>query len=109
MTAPATFATKFMGLLLATSALAACNQITAQPAAPRRPVLVAAAHYHRQVPDRSFIGTVRTRIESALGFRVAGKVQKRLVEVGAQVTAGQPLATLDEVDLKLQAEQAEAE
>jgi RND family efflux transporter MFP subunit len=34
---------------------------------------------------------------------------KRLVGVGALVNAGTPLATLDEVDLKLQAEQAEAE
>jgi RND family efflux transporter MFP subunit len=40
---------------------------------------------------------------------VAGKVQKRLVEVGALVAAGQPLATLEETDLRLQAEQAEAE
>jgi RND family efflux transporter MFP subunit len=44
-----------------------------------------------------------------LGFRVAGKVSKRLVEVGTHVDAGQPLATLDEADLNLQAEQAEAE
>src|SRR5262249_20378196 len=49
------------------------------------------------------------RIESDLGFRVGGKVLKRLVEVGAMLKPGQPLATLDEVDLKLQAEQAEAE
>ena len=44
-----------------------------------------------------------------MGFRVPGKVAKRLVEVGQTVDVGQPLATLDDVDLKLQAEQAEAE
>src|SRR5258708_7169227 len=44
-----------------------------------------------------------------MGFRVPGKVAKRLVEVGQTVDVGQPLATLDEVDLKLQAEQAQAE
>src|SRR5271168_1232084 len=44
-----------------------------------------------------------------MGFRVPGKVAKRLVEVGQTVDVGQPLATLDEIDLKLQAEQAEAE
>ena len=44
-----------------------------------------------------------------MGFRVPGKVAKRLVEVGQTVEVGQPLATLDEVDLKLQAEQAVAE
>jgi RND family efflux transporter MFP subunit len=40
---------------------------------------------------------------------VAGKVSRRLVEVGTRVEAGQPLAALDEVDLALQAEQAAAE
>src|SRR6185312_7586302 len=39
----------------------------------------------------------------------SGKVAKRMVEVGQVVEVGQPLATLDEVDLKLQAEQAQAE
>jgi RND family efflux transporter MFP subunit len=109
MSAQTFFASKVIGLLLATSTLAACNQITAQPTTPPRPVLVAAVHYRPQVPDRSFVGMVRPRIESDLGFRVTGKVQKRLVEVGALVAAGQPLAVLDEVDLKLQAEQADAE
>ena len=90
-------------------ALAGCNDIAAQHAAPIRPVLVAPVHYEAQARDRSFVGTVRPRIESDLGFRVGGKVLKRLVEVGALVEAGQPLGTLDEVDLKLQAEQAEAE
>jgi RND family efflux transporter MFP subunit len=90
-------------------ALAGCNEIAAQHAAPIRPVLVASAHYQAQVPDRSFVGIIRPRIESDLGFRVAGKVSRRLVEVGAMVETGQPLATLDEADLRLQAEQAEAE
>jgi RND family efflux transporter MFP subunit len=94
---------------LAAVVLAACNPTTAQQAAPARPVLVTSVHYEAQVSDRSFVGTIRPRIESDLGFRVAGKVSKRLVEVGALVEPGQPLAMLDEVDLNLQAEQAEAE
>ena len=90
-------------------ALGGCNQMSAQPAAPPRPVLVASVHYETLVTDRSFVATIRPRIESDLGFRVAGKVSKRLVEVGARVVTGEPLATLDEIDLRLQAEQAEAE
>jgi RND family efflux transporter MFP subunit len=90
-------------------ALAGCNDSVAQKAEPERPVLVATAHYEAETPERSFVGTIRPRIESDLGFRVAGKVAKRLVEVGQRVEVGQSLATLDEVDLKLQAEQAEAE
>jgi RND family efflux transporter MFP subunit len=99
------------GILLAflAIALAACNDTAAEIATPGRPVLVATVHYEPQSPERSFVGTVKPRIETDMGFRVPGKVAKRLVEVGQTVDVGQPLATLDEVDLKLQAEQAEAE
>src|SRR5438105_2190249 len=90
-------------------ALAGCNDSVAQKAEPTRPVLVATAHYEAESPERSFVGTIRPRIEADMGFRVPGKVAKRLVEVGESVDVGQPLATLDEVDLKLQAEQADAE
>jgi RND family efflux transporter MFP subunit len=90
-------------------ALAGCNDKVAEKPAPSRPVLVATAHYEAEAPERSFVGTIRPRIEADMGFRVPGKVAKRLVEVGQTVEIGQPLATLDEVDLKLQAEQAVAE
>jgi len=96
-------------LALVAIALAGCNDQVAQKAAPVRPVLVATAHYEAETPERSFVGTIRPRIEADMGFRVPGKVAKRLVEVGQTVELGQPLATLDEVDLRLQAEQAEAE
>ena len=90
-------------------ALAGCNDRVAEKAAPSRPVLVATVHYEAESPERSFVGTIKPRIETDMGFRVPGKVAKRLVEVGQTVDIGQPLATLDEIDLKLQAEQAEAE
>lgn len=99
------------GILLAAMAvaLAGCNDTVAQKAEPSRPVLIATVHYEAETPERSFVGTIKPRIESDLGFRVPGKVAKRLVEVGQTVDVGQPLASLDEVDLKLQAEQAQAE
>ena len=90
-------------------ALVGCNEKVAEKSAPGRPVLVATVHYEAESPERSFVGTIRPRIETDMGFRVPGKVAKRLVEVGQTVDVGQPLATLDEVDLKLQAEQAQAE
>jgi RND family efflux transporter MFP subunit len=96
-------------LALAVFALTGCNEKAAEQAAPGRPVLVATVHYEAETPERSFVGTIKPRIETDMGFRVPGKVAKRLVEVGQTVEIGQPLATLDEVDLKLQAEQAEAE
>ncbi|TKT70444.1 efflux RND transporter periplasmic adaptor subunit [Afipia massiliensis] len=96
-------------LMVSALALGACGKEQAQEGEKGRPVLVATVHYQSQSPERSFVGTIRPRIETDMGFRVPGKVAKRLVEVGQIVDVGQPLATLDEVDLKLQAEQAEAE
>src|SRR6195256_2937015 len=96
-------------LALLAITLSGCNDSVAQKATPGRPVLVATVHYEAETPERSFVGTIRPRIETDMGFRVAGKIARRLVEVGQTVDVGQPLATLDEVDLKLQAEQAEAE
>ena len=57
-------------------ALGGCNDIAAQHAAPLRPVLVSSVHYEAQALQRSFVGTVRPRIEADMGFRVGGKVSK---------------------------------
>ena len=51
--------------------------------------------------DRSFTGTVASRVQSNLGFRVPGKIVERLVDVGQQVKQGQPLMRIDETDLQL--------
>src|SRR5476649_2114143 len=87
-----------MMLALMAVALAGCNEKVAEKVVPSRPVLVAAVHYEPESPERSFVGTIKPRIETDMGFRVPGKVAKRLVEVGQTVDLGQPLATLDEVD-----------
>ncbi len=94
-------------VVLSTIALGGCTEQQAQEAEKGRPVLVTTVHYESRSPERSFVGTIRPRVEADMGFRVPGKVAKRLVEVGQIVEVGQPLATLDEVDLKLQAEQAD--
>jgi RND family efflux transporter MFP subunit len=101
--------TAFSALTAVTLALGGCGDIAAQHVTPVRPVLVTSVHYEAQTLQRTFVGTVRPRIEADMGFRITGKVSTRLVEVGATVDNGQPLATLDEVDLKLLAEQADAE
>lgn len=48
--------------------------------------------------DPAFTGVVSARIESNLGFRVPGKITKRLVDTGQFVRAGQPLMTIDRTD-----------
>lgn len=100
--------------MLALPLLSACGEETAKAQGAKsdtaaRPVLIHRVAYEEKTPERGFVGTIRPRIESDLGFRVAGKVARRLVNVGDPVRQGQPLATLDEVDAQLQVEQAEAE
>src|SRR5437588_445946 len=51
--------------------------------------------------ERSFTGTIGARVQSNLGFRVPGKIVERLVNVGQQLKAGQPLMRIDEIDLRL--------
>ncbi len=50
---------------------------------------------------RSFTGIIGARVESDLGFRVPGKIVERLVDIGQQVKAGQPLMRIDDSDLRL--------
>lgn len=53
-------------------------------------------------------GEIRAEIESRLGFRVAGKITKRMVEPGQAVKAGQVLMQLDASDYALAAQAAVA-
>src|SRR5476649_3083366 len=71
-----------VSLALVAIALTGCNDKVAEKAVPSRPVLVATVHYEAESPERSFVGTIKPRIETDMGFRVPGKVAKRLVEVG---------------------------
>lgn len=56
-----------------------------------------------------YSGEVRARYETDLAFRVAGRVQSRLVDVGTQVEAGQIIATLDPADYALALTAAQAQ
>lgn len=96
--------------LMAGLLVAGCDSKGQETSAPQpRAVLVTTVHTVPDTPTRSLPGTIRARVESDLGFRVAGKVTRRLVDAGAHVTSGQPLAELDPIDLDLQLQQAEAE
>jgi RND family efflux transporter MFP subunit len=53
--------------------------------------------------SRTFTGIVEARVQSDLGFRVAGKILQRSVDVGQRVLKGQPLMRLDPEDLTLSA------
>ena len=88
--------------------LAACQAETA-PAKLERPVQVQRVAFETGAMAREFVGVVRARYESDLGFRVAGKIITRVVNVGDRVRVGDVIARLDARDLQLQVESAEAE
>src|SRR5829696_7251167 len=97
------------GLLIAMSgaaALAAVSLRTQGASAvsdPRQeaPIVRLVAATQVAGPERRFTGVIAARVESNLGFRVAGKIVERFVNVGQQVKAGQPLMRIDETDLRL--------
>ena len=73
----------------------------------RRLVLVTQAQ-PSGAASQVFAGEVRAREEVHLSFRVAGKIANRYVDAGARVKAGQILARLDDSDLALQSQAADA-
>jgi RND family efflux transporter MFP subunit len=77
--------------------------------APVRPVQVHKIRIESLAQPRILVGTLRARFESDHAFRVGGKIAERLVQVGDRVKAGARLALIDETDLRLQREAAEAE
>src|ERR1700731_183133 len=89
--------------------LAGCQAETAPLARNDRPVQVERVTLSTPEAGREFVGVVRARYETDLGFRVAGKIVARLVNVGDRVHAGDIVAKLDPQDLKLQVQSAEAE
>src|ERR1700737_4079939 len=73
-----------------------------------RPVRVAVVGEAVRGRALTYSGVVRPRIESAIGFRVAGKIVERFVNVGDRVEVDQVIARLDDADLKLAANSAKA-
>lgn len=94
-------------LLGATALLAGCHAGDPPPPAQRIVLVQAAA----SAPSASgvYTGEIRARHEVDLAFRVGGKIAARLVDAGAEIKAGQPLARLDPADLELAAAAARAQ
>lgn len=84
-------------LLLGCVLVSACSKETPPPEPPR-PVLSMLVSAQDQAQLGRFAGTIQARYESTLGFRVAGRIARREVDVGAEVKAGSLLAVLDPTD-----------
>lgn len=98
--------TRLPAVLLAL-ALAGCSTHAELPP-PHRVARVAQPQAAANAAVAVYPGEVHARYESALGFRVAGKLSSRRVDVGARVSRGDVLAELDPRDLELASSSARA-
>jgi multidrug efflux system membrane fusion protein len=73
-----------------------------------RPARVMEIAYQQHSQSLVLAGTVVPRIESPLGFRVAGKITNRTVDVGTTVKPGDLIAQLDPADYRLAVDNARA-
>ncbi|WP_084478701.1 efflux RND transporter periplasmic adaptor subunit [Dickeya sp. NCPPB 3274] len=97
-------------LLLAASLLSGCNDADSEPApAPPRPVRTVTVAPSATGEVLSQIGEIRPTEETALGFRLDGRVVSRAVDVGAIVKEGDVIATLDARDSENQLQSAKAD
>ena len=85
---------------LLASLLVACHPTASDPRT-QAPLVLVATSVPAEGPELRLTGVVRARVESDLGFRVAGKVVARLVDAGQTVKKGQALMRLDPNDLAL--------
>ena len=94
--------------LLVSVALVGCSK---PPAAedPVRAVKVQTVGASAYGTAPEFSAEVRARIETPMGFRVAGKILRRQAELGPRVQTGQVLAQLDPQDYRLAADAARAQ
>jgi multidrug efflux system membrane fusion protein len=73
-----------------------------------RPARVATIDFRSHAHSLMLAGIVAPRIETTLGFRVAGKVISREVDVGTTVQPGQLIARIDPTDYQLAVDNARA-
>lgn len=96
-----------LGALLPILLLGACSR-PAPATEDIRPVRVMTVAPAATAAVVELAGEVRPRVESRLGFQVAGRITGRRVDVGDRVKQGQALALLDAEDYRLGAAAAQA-
>lgn len=95
--------------ILATVLLAACTQAAEKAVEEVRPVRVVTIGVADSTRRVEYAGEVRARYETRLAFRVPGKILQRMVDNGATVRRGQPVARIDAADLTLAVASARAQ
>lgn len=95
-------------LVCASVMLVACSK-KEPPPEPVRPVLSIVVKAFGEENLGRFAGNIQARYESNVGFRVPGRIASRAVDVGAEVNAGDLLASLDPTDQQNQLRSAEGD
>lgn len=111
---PTSFGRSFRTLFSATALgglallLAACSEEPVKVVEEIRPVKILTVEPSEQVTELVYSGSVKARTEMNMGFRLNGKINERLVDVGDRVHKGALLMRLDSVDLQLAVDRAKA-
>ncbi|WP_187395157.1 efflux RND transporter periplasmic adaptor subunit [Pigmentiphaga aceris] len=95
--------------VLALIVLAACSRETPVAPEPPRPLRTLVLHAQQINLVGEFPGQVQPRVESGLGFQVAGRIVARSVQLGQRVKRGDILARIDPADLRLAENSARAQ
>ncbi|CDX59460.1 RND family efflux transporter MFP subunit [Mesorhizobium plurifarium] len=96
-------------VIAAVLGLAGCSQEKAEVVQEIvRPVKVVEIGEAQTTRQLDYSGSVRARTEMNLGFRIAGKVTERLVDIGQHVNEGDVLARIDPADYELSVKSAAA-
>ncbi|MBY5764857.1 efflux RND transporter periplasmic adaptor subunit [Rhizobium leguminosarum] len=88
--------------------VSACSEEKAEVKQVIRPVKVVEIAKAGDTRKLDYSGSVKPRTEMNLGFRVAGKITERLVDIGDKVKPGDVLARMDSTDYQLAVKTAEA-
>jgi RND family efflux transporter MFP subunit len=99
------------GIVMMTAAalvLSGCSEEKVETKEIVRPVKVVAVAGAGEARTADYSGSVKARTEMNLGFRVAGKITERHVNIGDRVKPGDLLARIDPTDYELAVKSAEA-
>lgn len=93
-------------ILLSALLCGACSSETPSQSEVLRPVRYQVIKEENIATTRSFSGVSVAAIETKLSFRVAGALEKLMVQVGQKVKRGDLIASVDDWDIQLKYEEA---
>lgn len=84
-----------LAVTVSIAALAGCESEQDSPAPQARPVRTATVEKREAAVPLTLTGRIESEDEAALGFRIAGRVMDRPVNIGDRISAGQLIARLE--------------